>query len=427
VLDFEFGYETFPSFAAFTREATTEERVNQEIRLVSTGSSSVSWIAGLFFNELDIDALSEEFTPGIPEWFGIAPPPLPTGDLEYQQLTRETQSEQALFGELSFALTDRLDFTIGGRYFEFDTEQFIAFEIPLVPITNAQTNRADDDGFLGKLNAAYSFSDDVMGYVTLSEGYRIGGANSIAECIQPLQPGQNVCALPNEVLIEPDRTTNFEVGVHSTLADGHVLLNAALYSIDWDDVQTQSVTQNGALPITINGGTAQSRGLELSFEARGDGPWSIRGNYAYNEAELTTNAPGLVDGEDAFAGDRLSGTPEHQASIYLGYGRMLNNGWDMQAAWGVSATSDVLTKVGLRANGETLGGYSLHNASVQVSKDQWSATLYGDNLTNKFAETSVRQDQSLIRNVGGFDLRRYFRNVLRPRSVGIEVRYSFGD
>jgi iron complex outermembrane receptor protein len=67
VLDFEFGYETFPSFAAFTREATTEERVNQEIRLVSTGSSSVSWIAGLFFNELDIDALSEEFTPGIPE------------------------------------------------------------------------------------------------------------------------------------------------------------------------------------------------------------------------------------------------------------------------------------------------------------------------------------------------------------------------
>jgi len=259
---------------------------------------------------------------------------LPTGDLEYQQLTRETQSEQALFGELSFALTDRLDFTIGGRYFEFDTEQFIAFEIPLVPITNAQTNRADDDGFLGKLNAAYSFSDDVMGYVTLSEGYRIGGANSIAECIQPLQPGQNVCALPNEVLIEPDRTTNFEVGVHSTLADGHVLLNAALYSIDWDDVQTQSVTQNGALPITINGGTAQSRGLKLSFEARGDGPWSIRGNYAYNEAELTTNAPGLVDGEDAFAGDRLSGTPEHQASIYLGYGRMLNNGWDMQAAWG---------------------------------------------------------------------------------------------
>ena len=427
LLDFEYGYETFPSFAAFTREAASEDRVNQELRLVSNGTGMTSWIAGLFYNKLDIDALSQEFTPGIPEWFGIAPPPLPTGDLEYQQVTQETQKEQALFGEIGLALTDRFELTIGGRYFKYETDQYIAFDLPLIAFGNAQPNQADDDGFLGKLNFAYDFADDITGYVTLSEGYRIGGVNSIAPCVLPLQPGQNVCALPSEILIKPDRTKNFEVGVHSTLADGNVLLNAALYAIDWQDIQTAGITQNGGVPITINGGTARSQGLEFSFELRGDGPWSFRGNYAYNDAHLTSDAPGLVDGFDAFDGDRLAGTPKQQASVYLAYGRPLANGLDIEAAWGVTATSDVLTKVGQRGNGEVLGGYAIHSASVGVAKDRWSATLYADNLTNKFAETSVRQNPSLIRTVGGFELRRYFRNVLRPRSVGIEFRYSFGD
>ncbi len=127
LLDFMYGYETFPAFAAFTREDVEEERTNQELRLVSNGDGPVSWIAGLYYNELDVDALSQEFTPGIPEWFGIAPPPLPTGDLEFQQVTQDNLTEQALYGELTFSATDRLSITLGGRYFDYDTEQFIGY------------------------------------------------------------------------------------------------------------------------------------------------------------------------------------------------------------------------------------------------------------------------------------------------------------
>jgi hypothetical protein len=32
-----------------------------------------------------------------------------------------------------------------------------------------------------------------------------------------------------------------------------------------------------------------------------------------------------------------------------------------------------------------------------------------------------------VRDVGNFTLRRYYRDVLRPRSIGVEFRYSFGD
>ncbi|HLF13181.1 MAG TPA: TonB-dependent receptor [Gammaproteobacteria bacterium] len=425
LLTFGAGYETFPSFAAFTRDALQEDRISQEVRLVSSGAGPWGWIVGAFYNDFDYDATSEEFAPGWDDFIGVS---LPTGDLEYLQLTREKLQEQAVFGEVSYQLSQRSVLTLGGRFFDYETDKRLSVDVPFfTPLSGSEGNLGGDDGFLGKVNFAYEFSDDVTGYATVSEGYRIGGVNSIVPCILPLPPGQNVCALPDEVLILPDRTTNFEVGVHSTLRDGTLLFNGSVYTIDWDDVQTLSTTQNGALPITVNGGGARSRGLELAIQTRGMEHWTFTAAYAYNDAELTTDAPGLVDRADAFAGDRLSGTPQHQGSFYTNYYRALGNGWDLDVAYGFTFSSDVLTKVGLRSDGETLGGYTVHNASVSLSKDAWSASLYADNLTDKFAETAVRLDSSYIGSSGLFQLRNYFHDVLRPRSIGIEFRYSFGE
>ena len=46
LLNFEYGYEFFPAFAAFTREDGKEETFSQELRLVSTGDSRLNWIVG---------------------------------------------------------------------------------------------------------------------------------------------------------------------------------------------------------------------------------------------------------------------------------------------------------------------------------------------------------------------------------------------
>ena len=317
--------------------------------------------------------------------------------------------------------------TIGGRQFDYEFAQGNTLLLPFVsPDVGTSGVAVEDDGFLTKLNTSFDFTDDLMGYVTLSEGYRVGGANGAPPCVLPLQPGQNACALPDEIVIDPDTTTNFEVGVHSSWNDGALIFNGAVYRIDWEDVQTIGTTVNGALPITVNGGKARSEGVELALQTQGGEYWTFTGSYAYNDAKLTSFAPGLVDGEDAFAGDRLSGTPQNQGSFYANYRRALQNGWDFDFGYGFTFTSDILTKVGLRNNGETLGGYTVHGLSAGISQERWSATLYADNLTDKFAETAVRQDPTKIRNVGGFDLRRYYRSVMRPRSVGIEFRYRVG-
>src|SRR5690606_23276062 len=152
-------YHEFPSFVAYSRERTDERSVNQELRLVSNGSGPWSWIGGLFFNDHEIDALSEEFTPGFPEFLGESPP---TGDLEYRLVTRARQTERALFGEVSYRLAERWVLGAGGRLFDFESEQSMAREFVLAGIGGVDAAADSDDGFLGQISASYDASSDVL-------------------------------------------------------------------------------------------------------------------------------------------------------------------------------------------------------------------------------------------------------------------------
>ena len=428
LLDFEYGYEDFPSFVAYTREDREEESFNQELRLVSQGDGRWSWIAGLFYNHFTLDSSSAEFVPGYPEFIGL---PADTPTLEYLELNDETLEEKALFGELGYLLTDRWQVTVGARWFEFDDDLETLFALPLIePVPGevnlaGNRNKTQDDDFIFKFNTSYRFTDDLMTYLTISEGYRQGGINSGPACENPLPPGQNVCLLPDEVLISPDTTLNYELGLRSTWLDGALLVNASIYYIDWEDIQVAGTSVNGSAAITVNGSSAESKGLELSSQWQVTDTFRLAASYSYNDAQLTSFAPGLVDGYDAFDGDRLSGTPEHQGNFALIYDRPLNDRWNLEADYSMTAVSDVYTKVGLRNNGEVLGGFALHNAAIGVSGDRWTVRLYADNLFDKYAVTSVRTDRSYIRPVGDFDLRRYFQGMVRPRSVGLELRYNF--
>lgn len=427
LLAFEYGYESFPSFAAFTREQSDETRFNQELRLVSNSEGPFNWIVGAFYNDFEGDATSEEFTPGIPEFFGIDRP----DNLEYIQRTIENLEEKAVFGEVGYELTDQWQVTVGARYYDYSVDDQVGFDLPLlsgdptaINIDLAQ-NVVNDDGFLFKVNTSYQVNDDVLLYATVSEGYRIGGANAVPACPDPIPPGQNVCVLPDEELIKPDTTLNKEIGIKTTFDEGRYVLNASIYHIDWDDIQTQSTSQNGGVPITVNGGKAVSKGFELSGRAAVNENLAFTGTWAYVDAKLAQDAPGLVDGVDAFDGDRLAGTPKHSLSASADYYHTFSGDYELNFNYGMTYISDVITRTGLRNGGQSLAGFAVHNASLTLAKDQWEVSLFADNLFDEFAVTSVRQNLSFVRQVGGFDLRRYFENVIRPRSVGLEARYRF--
>jgi len=429
LMDFDYGYEDFPQFAAYTRETEEEDSFNQELRLVSQGTERWNWIVGAFYNTLDAETSSSEFTPGIPEWYGLPPG---TPDLEYLAKSDQTAEEVALFGELGYNFTEAWQVTVGARWFDFEDDVKLQVAFPffadppgaIQPFGDA--NKTGDDGMIFKFNTSYEFNDDAMAYLTVSEGYRRGGLNSGPPCVDPPPDGQTFCLTPDEVLIEPDTTTNYEVGLRSVWLDGRLLLNAAVYYIDWKDIQIQGTSNTGGVPITVNGGKAESQGIELTTRWSITDNLELAANYTFNDAQLAEDAPGLVDGVDAFDGDRLAGSPEQQGTLLLAYTRPLDNGLTVMADYSLSAVSDVYTKVGLRDNGEALPGWAVHGLSFGLTDGTWTARLYADNLFDKYAITSVRRDPSYIRRVSDyFDSRTYFQSMLRPRTVGLEFSYRF--
>jgi outer membrane receptor protein involved in Fe transport len=427
LMDLDYGYEDFPQFAAYATDDLEEKTFNQELRLVSQGTGKWSWIAGAFYNRYEGDGVAAEYTPGIPEWYGL---PAGTPDLEYLAVSERTFEEMALFGEVGYQLTDRWQVTVGARWFDYDDQLALETSFPFFDTVLNDSNKTGDNDAIFKFNTSFKFTPDVMGYLTISEGYRQGGLNSGPPCQDPIPDEQTFCLKEDEVLIKPDTTTNYEVGLRSLWLDGRLIVNAAVYQIDWNDIQVSGTSDVGEVPITVNGGTAETRGIEFSTRWAITDSLGLAASIAFNDAQLTSDAPGLVDGEDAFDGDRLSGSPEQQGTLLLDYTRPLDNGWTLNANYTFTAVSDVYTKVGLRNNGEALPGYAIHGASIGVSVGSWTASLYADNLFDKYAITSVRRDPSYIRQIERADLapinlRTYFQSMLRPRTMGLEVTYRF--
>ncbi len=443
LLNFEYGYEDFPAFAAFTRDLSAEETFSQEIRLVSQNDSRWNWIAGFFFRKFELDASSEEFTPGIPEFFGLAPPPLATGDLEFLQLTQQDTEEFAFFGELGYQLTENWNITGGFRWFDYDDEVTIRVDLPLIDVFGTpESAKVSDNDFTWKFNTSVTLDDALSGisgltsanaYFTVSTGFRLGGVNVFQLCpSNPPPPGQNVCLLPGEKFIDPDETTNYELGFKSDWLEGNLLFNLSLFFIEWDKVQVDSISQFGAVPITTNAAEAESTGVELQSRWQINEHWAAYLAYGYARAELSADSPNIVGvrnraPEDAFKGDRLPGTPEHQLAFNINYNQPVFGDLRLDLDYGLTTISDVYTKVGLRGSGEALGGFTVHNASASLSSDRWTATLYADNFTDKFARTGVRADREFIDTVGpnNFTLRRYYHNVIRPREIGLDLSYHF--
>lgn len=463
LLNFEYGYEAFPAFSAFTLEDERFETYTQELRLVSTNEGPFQWIAGVFFNEIDIEEFSSEFTPGfdvfaVSELGGTA---LRPDSLEYFSELREEISEKAIFGEVSLELS-AVTFTLGARLYEYKDTVEQGFDLPLfntvfdgapanVVSVDLSEGDTDDSGSLFKFNVAYDASDDILLYATLSEGYRIGGVNAITPCDgEEVGNAQALCALPNEEAYEPDTTLNKELGWRSTWMDGRLIANGAVYHIDWDDIQVPGLTQNGDLNITKNGGKAVSQGVELSFSYQLTDQLTVDATYGYTdasldedvartEAQLAAGQDGLVRGDDAFDGDTLPGSPDQSGSLGVAFSENIGN-YTLDLNYFLTYTGEIYTTIGARGNsesdnpfgennprgyGEVLGGYSLHNFSATLSRDAWETTFFIDNISDKYAVTATRLDVTRARDISGVRERSYGQYVTPPRNIGVKMKYSF--
>ena len=460
LISLDYSYETFPTFTAFTRELDDDEFFTQEIRLVSTSDSRLNWIVGGFYNKLETVSSSSEFTPGYTAFAGGSNPI----DLEYFAAGSETIEEQAIFGEIGFAITDRWQVTLGGRYYEYDVQAQSEVDFPLFdPIfVGASLDeikarpfdpdlRQKDDGTLFKFNTSFDISDDVMVYATVSEGFRIGASNGGGPCpdFDPnatqgncnLAPGQKFGPNPEDIALfderafGPDTTTNFELGAKTQLLDGALVLNAAIFLVEWEDPQLSSATVNASIPITINANGAESTGVELFADWDVTDQLRVHGTYSYTKSELTADVPSLIRTitppgfgsafEDGLNGDRLPGSPESQFSIYASYDYSLASGNGLRFNFGYAWQDDVLSRTGSRGSSLNLDSYGIASLSGIYDAEDWSVTVYVDNLFDEFAEAGVQSTALSNQSPLGSSVRSYLTQILRPMTIGARIKYRF--
>ncbi|MBN7796574.1 TonB-dependent receptor [Parahaliea mediterranea] len=411
-----------------------------EARLVSQGDGPFNWVVGAFYMEQDTAMSARQYYYGYDDYanacfietgtfggnpcglgtlFGLqdsnGPVPI-VKDEAYLVDQNNTFEDRALFGELTWHITEQWQVTGGVRYYDqtFETTQVGGLEFVPGGIAARSLDTEDSDS-LFKFNSSYYLNDDTNLYVVWSEGFRRGGANGL--------PNEAFGAAINNkaFLYEPDTTENLEVGVKGSLA-GRYRYSLALYDIDWDNMQSNLSCTGLGLLCVVNVGEAQSRGVEAEFSGHLSDNLEIRTSYTYNDTELKSLSPTLLefiaDGTSFVAvepGVALPGASEH--TLYLGanYFQDLANGWEL--VYGVNASYRSDAESSLETSKVTLDGFWLVNAGLNLNADQWSLRAFVNNVADERGLTAADSAELWGPRANAI--------VSTPRTFGLSARFHF--
>jgi outer membrane receptor protein involved in Fe transport len=296
ILDFDASFLSIPGFGTgvLRNESTFKTKsFTQEVRFADTSDGPFGWIVGGYFSSSKIDSqicLSLLLPCTIPFSVNINS----EGNIKSDAF--------AVFGELSYAfMDDRLVATVGGRYFaddrrtsgiDFNTGQF-----------NAQSDVFRT--FNPRFNLSFNATEDFLIFANIAKGFRSGSFQTQAQADSAAAVG-----VPVGTSIDPDSVWSYELGAKGRIFGGSLLLDTAIYQIDWSNIQLQS-TISGVATLS-NGGDARVRGVDLGLTWRTpiEGlSLSFVGNY--NDAVFTEVLPQLVAINPLAApGERIPSVPE---------------------------------------------------------------------------------------------------------------------
>lgn len=446
----EADYEEFPAFSAFAQDQEKHENFTQELRLVSNTDSALSWIAGVYYSNYGYSEQSKEVTPGYssfrlsnPLWMyneeiddfePVLADQARPDNIDYISDVNIKTKEKAIFGELTLQALEKLALTVGARFYNYHDEYGAATDFPLLDTLyygrpaediylDIETEKTKAHGNLFKFNANYQFSDSLLTYFTASEGFRLGGSNGIGRCSD--DENQFVCASNDEFSFKPDTTENLELGFKSQWLNNRLTFNAAIFDIKWHDAQLGSETEIGYVPIIVNAGKAHSQGFEISSRAKFNEHLIAFANYSYTDAKISEQPDqNILPGVNK--GDRLPGSSREQFALGLQYTTEISEQLLLDVNYGLTYQSDVYSSIGLVDSGEVIPSYSLHNISASLSKNNWQSSVYINNLFNKYAYSSVRNDKSVIGSSDENNISRYYGHyIVRPMEIGLRFIYQF--
>ena len=254
----------------------------------------------------------------------------------------------------------------------------------------------------------------MMGYATYSEGFRRGGTNAVRAS----------SVLPRSY--DPDKLKNYELGFKSTWFDNSLSWNSVLYRMEWEDMQIQVNDPEIFSLGIVNFSEAQVDGFETEITWGPTDGWDITLNGAWINAEISDDD--VIRGEDGAVvasvkdGTQLPIAPEYKASIAVQYSfesQLLGAYPYVRVDWsyvGDSVNSLDGTESIVFTQGPTdQPSYDIGNFRAGLDAEQWSATLFVDNVTDEVAKQFYNNRWGSLQRI----------SVNQPRTVGVTMRWKF--
>lgn len=430
------------------RDTTELDQFTQEIHLTSTHESPLQWLVGMFYSDQQRNYAQRLPTPGYdavvdsvlgPGVSAGAMNDYPLMDSPYNSDLSYDISQIAVFGELSYALNERLDLTLGTRWYDWEEERTF-YSGGLFSNGDLQTDSTKSNGFSPRLLARFRVNENLTWNAQASRGFRQGGVNDPLNA--SLCTGSDLANFGSFQAYDDESIWNYETGFKSELGRG-VRLNAAAFHAEIRNLQVTLDAGSCSSRISFNVEKAHTTGLEfeLTLEPIGGLQLDFSGSLLESEFDSTVLASegGVLGG--VADGNRLASVPEFQLAITVDYTFRTNlfGGSDAYINAGLQHVGDRITQPSdqvlgagrfmsrLSYGGTTgmeitdvdleLDPYTLLNLRLGVIKDDWQAALYVNNLTDENVPLSFDRER-------GGRARLAFR-VNQPRIVGLLIQRSF--
>ena len=335
----------------YVASESTTEVMTHEFRVNADLNDTTSVTAGVFISDLELIEHNEFTYPGsakiaagyAPNYPHTNPQPGQGGNagagwysepgpysapIIFVNDIKRTDEQKGVFGEVNFALSDTSELTVGARWYDIAVDlegsangaygnkgktsdsgggganlskQYGPNN------TNGYPDKAETDGVIGKLTYSWKPNEDLMYYVTWSEGFRPGLLNRPAGT----QNKAKTYTIP--AVTDTDEVTNYEFGWKATLMDGSMRFNGSVFMSDITGLQ--STIFDAAIVnlfFSDNAADAEILGVEGDFVYLTDNVWMLTGAFSVLDTELTTS---LVPTSDIVEGSELAFAPGYQANV----------------------------------------------------------------------------------------------------------------
>ena len=413
-------------------KAEDSSQFSQEFRL-SGGNDKFDWLAGVFYMREDIarnEAVHYWFDTPWGTTVGNSDTPWDALDYDWNYVgsfddstlgntTNNITNSYAVFGNVTYALTDKLSMTAGlrwskdekdfsgtayGRRFDGQTGLHVDLEGNLVENYAFSTSDSWDE-WTPSLNLDYQASKDTFYYVSVAKGFKAGGYNG-----EGMEKAEEAV-----VPFLPEVAWNYETGFKIQALEDTLRLNGAIFYTDYTNIQSTVWVETGENTpdnLTVVNGSGRAQGIELEAIALLTEQLTLSGSYGYLDAEFTDEL--IIDGDD-MNGNKMRRSPEHSFNVNATYQWELSDIGEMSARIGYQYTSefffdnsnDPLTEIEAQSNVDA-------SLMLRSYDDTWSVQLWVKNATDELNMASATNYLDTV-----------FSVYQPPRTIGLTASYNF--